>query len=389
VAFWIALLPRLWLSVLGIGPDARCENWGTGFALCMMRVTVGMHRTSLAQTLLGYILGWLPVLLMAFTAILVLARGRKARTHLLLAFLVTIGMLALCIACGVWLSGLQPLLPQISQFYPQAPAGLLAGLLGMGLATVLALGSLVRAAFALRMLSATAPKQESHAFSSYTEESEPVPGTGMPHLEHPTASASGSRDSSMPKGWVVLLVALLLLFLLPWPNLISSDSPDLSGLLITWGSAGIVGIITAWLVRSPRKKQAQRATRQPYRAIRALLWAAILSLPALISTLQVAMYTIPDVSLSPAVKLVHLLAFLIPTVLIGVITVLIMNIRRRWPRLGTALKGWGIFLLSLLYAFMFPRLPGAHLWGGSARPPVPCHRHMHHTCSDCENTQHE
>jgi hypothetical protein len=232
----------------------------------------------------------------------------------------------------------------------------------MGLATVLALGSLVRAAFALRTLSAAAPKQESHVFSSYTEESEPVPGTDMPHLEHPTASAGASRESSVSKGWIVLLVALLLLFLLPWPNLLSSDGPDLSGLLITWGSAGIVGIITAWLVKSPGKKQAQPATRQPYRAIPALLWAAILSLPALISTLQVAWYTIPDVSLSPAVKLGHLLAFLIPTVLIGVITVLIMNIHCRWPRLGTALKVWGFFLLILLYAFMFPRfgiaLPG-------------------------------
>jgi DNA-binding MarR family transcriptional regulator len=368
--FWIALLPWFWISVLGVGPDARCYEWRAGYALCMMRVTVGMHMASLAQTLLGDILDWLPVLLMVFTAILVLARGRKAHTHLLLAFPVTMGMLALCMACGVWLSILWPVLPQISQFYPQTPAELLAGLLGMALATALALGSLVRAAFALRVLSTTAPKQAAHTSSSYTEESEPIPGPDIPHLEHPTASAGGSRESSVPGGWVVLLVALVLLFLLPWPKLLSSDAPDLSGLLITWGLAGIVGIITAWLVKAPGKQQAQRATPQPYRVIHALLWAAMLSLPALIATLQVAMYTIPDVSLPLAVKLGHLLVFLIPPVLIGTVTVLIIQIHRRWPRRGRALKNWGIFLLSILYVMVFPRFetmpPGVSFMG----PPL-------------------
>ena len=120
VAFWIALLPWFWLSVLGIDPDARCYEWGTGFALCNMRVTVGMQTGSLAHTLLGNIMGWLPVLLIFFAGILVQAHGRKARTNLLLAFLVTIGMLALCNPCflksassiprhqvGYWLGCLQ------------------------------------------------------------------------------------------------------------------------------------------------------------------------------------------------------------------------------------------------------------------------------------------
>jgi len=166
VAFWIALLPWFWLSLLGIGPDTECAQWGNNYALCMVRVTVGMHAPSLAQTLVGAILGAIPLLLMAFLAILVLARGRKARTHLLLVLPVTIGMLVLCLACAGWLGALWPLLPQISQFYPQATAELLSGLAGMGLATALALGSLARAAFALRALSTASPRQESHPFSS-------------------------------------------------------------------------------------------------------------------------------------------------------------------------------------------------------------------------------
>ena len=34
-------------------------------------------------------------------------------------------------------------------------------------------------------------------------------------------------------------------------------------------------------------------------------------------------------------------------------TILIVKIRHHWPRLGTALKVWGIFILVLVYAFMF------------------------------------
>jgi hypothetical protein len=368
VAFWIALLPWFWLSVLGIDPDAQCYEWGTGFALCNMRVTVGLHTASLAHTLLGNIMGWLPVLLMAFAVILVQARSRKARTNLLLAFLVTIGMLALCVACGIWLSGLRPLLPQINQNYPQALSGLLAGLVAMGLATALALGSLVRAAFALRKLSATAPKQESYAFSAYTEESETVPGSDMPRLEHPTASAVGSRDSSVSKGWRVLLAALLLLFLLPWPNLISSDGPDFQELLITWSLAGIVGIITAWLVKSPRKKQAQGAARQPRRGLHSLLWAVFLPLPFLIFTIWVVAHILFDASPGLPIRPLILIACLLTAGLVSCMTAMIAKIRSRWQRLGTAVKLCSIFLINLLYVFMLagfgPMLPGAQLWGG-------------------------
>jgi DNA-binding PadR family transcriptional regulator len=368
MVFWIALLPWFWLSVLGIDPSAQCENWGAGFALCNMRVTMGMHTTSLAHTLLANILGWLPVLLMALAGILARARGRKARSNLLLAFLVTVAMFAVCIASGIWLNSLRPLLPQISQFYPLAPAGLLAGLLAMGLATALALGALLRAVFELRTLSATAPKQESHAFSSNTEESASIPDTDMARLEYHITPAGRSSISRVSMGWKVLLVILLLLFLFPWPNLMSSDSPDMSGLLITWGLAGIVGIITAWLVKLPGSKQEQRVTPQQRRGLPPLLLAVILPLPYLIWSVQVSWNTLPDVTLSPAVKFGHMLISLLPPVFIGIITVLIVSLRRRLPRIGTTLKVWGIYLLSILYAFLFaqfaPMLPGAHPWGG-------------------------
>jgi DNA-binding PadR family transcriptional regulator len=61
VAFWIALLPWFWLSLLGIGPDTECAQWGNNYALCMVRVTMGMHAPSLAQTLMEAILGAIPL----------------------------------------------------------------------------------------------------------------------------------------------------------------------------------------------------------------------------------------------------------------------------------------------------------------------------------------
>ena len=219
-------------------------------------------------------------------------------------------------------------------------------------ANALCLGALVQAAFALRKLSATAPKQESHAFSSYTEESELIPGSDMPHLEHPTVSAVGSRSSSVSKGWRVLLAGFLLLFLLPWPNLISSDSPDFLELLITWGLAGIVGIITAWLVKSSGKKQAQRATPQPRRGLPLLLRFVILPLPFLIFTMWVIAHILVDTSPGLPVRPVILIACLLTAGLVSGMTVLIVKIRFRWQRLGTAVKLLSIFLLNFLYAFM-------------------------------------
>ena len=138
VVFWIALLPWFWMSVLGID-DARCETWSNS-ALCVMRKMVNVHQPQVPSALVGIILAFLPILLLLFMTTLTRAHGRKARTHLLLAAGATVGMLVLCIACGIWLSGIWQLFPQIGQFYPLTPAGLVIGIVGMGLATTLAAG---------------------------------------------------------------------------------------------------------------------------------------------------------------------------------------------------------------------------------------------------------
>lgn len=165
-------------------------------------------------------------------------------------------MIALCIVCAVWLIAVWPLFPQISRFYPQAPAELLLGLAGMGLATVLALGSLTRAAFALRALSVASPKQEALPLSWDQQERQMAQRAGTPHLEHPTTSASPGRASSVPKGWIGVLAVLLLVFILPWPLLDTANSPPFEVFLGNWFLAGVVGIITASLVtiRSRRSR---------------------------------------------------------------------------------------------------------------------------------------
>ena len=339
--FWIALLPWLWMSALGIS-DAQCNQWGNNYDLCTLRVTVGMQAASLGQRLVGGILGFLPLLLMAFMAILVLARGRKARTHLLLTLPVTIGMLTLCLACGAWLIALRPLLPHISQFYPRATAGLLAGLAGMGLATVLALGSLVRAAFALRAISAAAPRQESPPLSSNRQASEAGQGTDTAHLEPDTASASTGRASSVPKGWMVLLGLLLLLFVLPWPLLITTEDPDFWTLLVTWFFAGVVGLITALLVKSPGRKQAQRTARKPRRKPSPLVWAIFLFIVLFGSTVALPRSVIFGDSLpffwGMFLNLLPILLFVIAICIIPALIVKIRNSNQQADRATRPLR---------------------------------------------------
>jgi hypothetical protein len=246
---------------------------------------------------------------MMFMTMLVLARGKKARTHLQLAWAVTGGTIVLCIACGFWLGGIWQLLPQISQFYPQTPAELIIGIVGMGLATMLALGALARAAFALRDMEKAASKQEaplagaaglSSSHSDHQQDDRYVEARGAeesegeqqempmvlraaaPVREEPAtslAAASGTRKGA--KGEWALVVGLVLLFIVPWPALISGDPPDYPTLLFSWLLAVVVGLITAWLVKEPGKKWEQRASRKPGRATSPLWWAALLPAPSM------------------------------------------------------------------------------------------------------------
>jgi hypothetical protein len=144
VAFWIALLPWFWMSQIGLD-DADCSVWSVwrgNFALCVLRKTLGAPPYSTDGVLVTLILIFLPILLMIFMAVLVVARGKEADIHVQLAQVVAAGMLLLCVFCGLWLAALWPLLPQIGRFYPQTPAGLIIGMVGMGLATVLAQGAM-------------------------------------------------------------------------------------------------------------------------------------------------------------------------------------------------------------------------------------------------------
>lgn len=305
VVFWIALLPWFWMSQIGLD-DADCSTWGASYALCVLRKTLGAQQSALGL-LVGLILIFLPILLMLFITMLVVARGKGTRIHLQLARAVTWGMIVLCIFCGFWLAGMWQLLPQISQFYPQTPAGLIIGIGGMGLSTVLALGAL--AASALRDMEQAAPQQEAPlagaaGLSSRTSEhqqddryvearsAEESEGEQqeMPMVlravasvrEEPATSfaeAHGTRKGT--KGEWVLLVGLMLLFIVPWPALISGNPPDHPTLLFSWLLAVVVSLITAWLVKEPGKKWEQRTRRKPRWATSPLWWAALLPAPAM------------------------------------------------------------------------------------------------------------
>ena len=290
VAFWIALLPWFWMSQLGLN-DADCSTWGANYALCVMRKTLGTPQYSAPGLLVGLILLFLPILLMLFMTMLVVVRGKEARIHVQLAQAVAGGMIVLSVVCGFWLAGIWQLLPQISRFYPQTPAGLIIGIGGMGLATVLALGALARANAALRAMEQAAPKQEtplagtaglssSHsdhqqderyveARSAQESEGEQqempmVVRASSPVQEEPApslAEAHGTRKGA--KGVWVLLVGLVLLFIVSWPALMGGDTPDHPTLLFNWLLAVMVGLITAWLVKEPDKQWEQRTGASP------------------------------------------------------------------------------------------------------------------------------
>ena|SRR5947209_6567385 len=78
---------------------------------------------------------WHLVVLVAAVALLAESGGvmltsgneRGERPALLLTLFVTVGMVLLCIACGVWLVAMWKLFPQIDLFYPRMQTKLLLG----------------------------------------------------------------------------------------------------------------------------------------------------------------------------------------------------------------------------------------------------------------------
>jgi len=364
VAFWFALLPWFWMSQIGLD-DADCSTWGANYALCVMRKTLGAQQSALGLPV-ALILLFLPILLMIFIAMLVVARGKKARTHLQLAQAVTGGMIVLCIACGFWLAGIWQLLPQISQFYPQTPAGLIIGIVGMGLAIVLALGALARAASALRDMEKATLKQEaplagaaglSSSTSDHQQDDRYVEARSaeesegeqqeMPmglraaasiRVEPATSFAEAHGTRKVAKGEWALLVGLVLLFIVPWPALISGDPPDHPTLLFSWLLAVVVGLITAWLVKEPGKKWEQRARRKPRRATSPLWWAAVLAAPAMT-------FFIFYIGHGPKGFLLLLLAGIVSGA-----TALIVKIRMGHPRIKSPLvMSLGVLVLATIF----------------------------------------
>lgn len=205
--------------------------------------------------LVQWILLLLPFLLIGFTITLAQARNRRARVHLWLALPVTLAMIAVSVACALWYFSLWQMLPQFNPYSPYTPTGLLLGLIGMGLATILALVALIRAMFALR--AQTVSQFEQSAGVTY---------------QGPSLSVNEKNSSKLWKG---VLAVLLLVFLLPWPSLFTSDAPSFQDLLQIWLFAGIVGGVTALLVMVLGDK-IRRMSRQPGDKIAIVVKGALL-----------------------------------------------------------------------------------------------------------------
>jgi hypothetical protein len=264
VVFWLALLPWFWLNVLGIS-GAECGNWSE-FSYCMFRTSLGSYGPTFSHALLGMILTLLPILLVVFTLTLVQARKRRAQVHLWLAYFVTLGMLVISMACGLWYLGPWQILPQINQFAALTPVGLLLGLIGMALATVLSVAALLRATFALRALSAASPRQELLPAWASVQAERQVEQAGNPEVgqTEPSTTSSlaqkGEESSWLLKG---VLAVLLLLFLLPWPSFVSPDV-SFQDLLRQLFFASVVGGVTALLVRGRGKRPSEPAPGKQY-----------------------------------------------------------------------------------------------------------------------------
>ena len=147
----------------------------------------------------------------------------------------------------------------------------------------------------------------------------------------------------------MLLVILLLLFAFPLPLLVPPDASSLFFWLIIWFPAGIVGLITALLVKSPRKKQAERAPRKPRRATSPLLWALFLLVLLLVFTLR---------QLGPAILLIANLFILMAICIIPAIIVKIRNSNQQAdgatgpPRNSLSPRVW-IIISPVLFLVIF------------------------------------
>src|SRR6266487_5424516 len=124
------------------------------------------------------------------------------------------------------------------------------------------------------------------------------------------------------------------------------NSPDFWMLLVTWFLAGVVGIITALLVKSPGEKQARRATQPSRRDLSPVVWPAIFPMLFFLLTLP-GVLPLFDVSLP--VPFWARLSYCLFAVFVSGMTVLIVTIRGSKPRFEKPLQVWGVFIPAVLF----------------------------------------
>lgn len=174
-----------------------------------------------------------------------------------------------------------------------------------------------------------------------------------PVREEPAASLAAAGEArKVAKGEWALLAGLVLLFIVPWPTLISGDLPDHPTLLFSWLLAVVVGLITAWLVKEPGKKWEQRTSRKPRRPTSPLWWAALLPAPSMMFFIF---------GIGPAGP--RDLLFLLLAGIVSGATALIVKIRMGHPRikspvsLGVLVLATTFMVLGVSHAVFFP--PGS------------------------------
>ncbi len=129
-------------------------------------------------------------------------------------------------------------------------------------------------------------------------------------------------------------------------------------LLVTWFLAGVVGIITALLVKSPGEKQARRATQPSRRDLSPVVWPAIFPMLFFLLTLP-GVLPLFDVSLP--VPVWARLSYCLFAVFVSGMTVLIVTIRGSKPRFEKPLQVWGVFIPAVLFIPLV-LLPGPGSW---------------------------
>src|SRR6266567_7288211 len=205
--------------------------------------------------------------------------------------------------------------------------------------------------------------QEGSSLMCYNHLGIKEPGQGqalpLPYTDQLVPAVYGrgdrkGRPGSVPKGWCWCCWCCCSSS--PGRPLSLPNSPDFWMLLVTWFLAGVVGIITALLVKSPGEKQARRATQPSRRDLSPMVWPAIFPMLFFLLTLP-GVLPLFDVSLPVWARLSYCLF----AVFVSGMTVLIVTIRGSKPRFEKPLQVWGVFIPAVLFIPLV-LLPGPGYW---------------------------